>query len=172
MSSEGPYRNQSINKFLEIPIIQNENTKFEILCRQLAQYCESVEDLKADLRSAANMQQIVTKLPLKIAVRRSTRKLELRPKEFDITNLDEWLETKNQDQELAFGFGSTKANPDQKKTKSNSKKSDWFQETKKNARNETHTNSGTKVECFVCKEIKCELTMVLGGETGFVLSVP
>ena len=23
---------------------------------------------------------------------------------------------------------------------------------------------------FVCKEIKCELTMVIGGETGFVLS--
>ena len=43
---------------------------------------------------------------------------------------------------------------------------------KKNARNETHANSGAKVECFVCKEIKCELTMVLGGETGFVLSVP
>ena len=73
------------------------------------------------------MQQIVTKLPLKIAVRRSTRKLELRPKEFDITiNLDEWLETENQDQEMAFGYGSTKANPDQKTTKSNSKKSDWF----------------------------------------------
>ena len=66
------------------------------------------------------MQQIITKLPLKIAVRRSTRKLELRPKEFDITNLDEWLETENQDQEIAFDYGSTKANPDQKKTKSNS----------------------------------------------------
>ena len=66
------------------------------------------------------MQEIVTKLPLKIAVRRSTRKLELRPKEFDITNLDEWLETENQDQEIAFDYGSTKANPDQKKTKSNS----------------------------------------------------
>ena len=42
----------------------------------------------------------------------------------------------------------------------------------KNALIETHANSGAKVECFVCKEIKCELTMVLGGETGFVLSVP
>ena len=71
---------------------------FEILCRQLAQDCENVEDLKADLRSAANMQQIVTKLPLKIGVRRSTRKIELGPKEFDITNLDEWLKTGNQDQ--------------------------------------------------------------------------
>ena len=93
---------------------------FEILCRQLAQHCENVEDLNADLRSAANMQQIVTKLPLKIGVRRSTRKIGLRPKEFDITNLDEWLKTENQDQEMAFGYGSTKANPDQKKTKSNS----------------------------------------------------
>ena len=94
---------------------------FEILCRQLAQHCENVEDLKADLRSAANMQQIVTKLPLKIGVRRSTRKIGLRPKEFDITNLDEWLKTENQDQEMAFGYGSNKANPDQKKTKSNSR---------------------------------------------------
>ena len=72
------------------------------------------------------MQQIVTKLPLKIAVRRSTRKLDLRPKEFDITDLDEWLETANQDQEMDFGYGGTKANADRKKTKSNSKKSDWF----------------------------------------------
>ena len=99
---------------------------FEILCRQLAQHCENVEDLKADLRSAANIQQIVTKLPPKIALRRSTRKLELQPKEFDITDLDEWLKSENQVQEMAFGYGSTKANPDQKKTKSNSKKSDWF----------------------------------------------
>ena len=43
---------------------------------------------------------------------------------------------------------------------------------KKNALIESHANSGAKVECFVWKEIKCELTMVLGGETGFVLSVP
>ena len=58
------------------------------------------------------MQQIVTKLPLKIGVRRSTRKIGLRPKEFDFTNLDERLKTENQDQEMAFGYGSTKANPD------------------------------------------------------------
>ena len=63
------------------------------------------------------MQQIVTKLPLKIAVGRNTGKLELRPKEFDITDLDEWLETLNQDKEIAFGYGSTKVNLDQKKTK-------------------------------------------------------
>ena len=62
------------------------------------------------------MQQIVSKLPLKIVVRRSTRKLELRPKESDITDLDEWLETENQDQEMPFGYGSAKANPDQKKS--------------------------------------------------------
>ena len=66
------------------------------------------------------MQQIVRKLPPIIAVRRSTRKLELQPKEFDIIDLDEWLETENQVQEMAFGYGSTKANLDQKKTKSNS----------------------------------------------------
>ena len=76
------------------------------------------------------MQQILTKLPPKIAVRRSTRKSELQTKEFVLTDLhvDEWLETENQVQDMAIGCGSTKANPGQK---SNSKKSDWFKETHK-----------------------------------------
>ena len=101
------------------------------------------------------MKQIVTKLPPKIAVRRSTRKLELQPKEFDIIDLDEWLETENQVQEMAFGYGSTKANPDQKKTKSNSIGLVLGnKQTKKNARNDTHANSGAKFECFLFKEIK------------------
>ena len=65
---------------------------------------------------------------------------------------------------MAFGYGSTKVNPDQKKTKSNSIRLVLGNKQKKNA------NSGGKLECFVCKEIKCELTMVIGGETGFVLS--
>ena len=80
------------------------------------------------------MQQIVLNLPPKIAVRRSTRKLGLtkaKPKEFDLTYLDEWLETKNQVQEMAFACGRTKANSDQKKTKSNSNKSERFKETNK-----------------------------------------
>lgn len=58
------------------------------------------------------MQQIVINLPPKIVVRRSTRKLGLtkaQPKEFDLTYLDECLETKNQVQEMAFACGSTKA---------------------------------------------------------------
>lgn len=46
---------------------------------------------EADLRAAANMQQIVTKLPPKIAVRWSQQKLELQPKEVDLHDLDEWL---------------------------------------------------------------------------------
>ena len=107
------------------------------------------------------MQQIVLNLPPKIAVRRSTRKLGLtkaKPKEFDLTYLDEWLETKNQVQEMAFACGRTKANSDQKKTKSNSNKSERLKETnkqkKKDASNETHANSAAKVDCFVCKEIK------------------
>ena len=118
------------------------------------------------------MQQIVSKLPLKIVVRRSTRKLELRPKEFDITDLDEWLETENQDQEMPFGYGSAKANPDQKKSQIQTNRTGSRKPPPKNACNETHANSGAKLECFVCKEIKCELTMVIGGETGFVFSVP
>ena len=44
--------------------------------------------------------------------------------------------------------------------------------TKTDARNEIRASSGAKVECFVCKAIKCELTMITGKEAGFVLSVP
>ena len=46
---------------------------------------------EADLRAAANMQQIVTKLPPKISVRWSRQKLELQPKEVDLHDLDEGL---------------------------------------------------------------------------------
>ena len=60
---------------------------------------------------------------------------------------------------MAFGCASTKENPEKEKPKSNSNRSKWFKE-KKDARNDTHTNSGAKVECFVCKEehllISCE----------------
>ena len=44
--------------------------------------------------------------------------------------------------------------------------------TKRDERNEIRANSGARVECFVCKDIKCALTMVIGEEVGFVLSVP
>ena len=97
------------------------------------------------------MQQIVSKLPLKIVVRRSTRKLELRPKEFDITDLDEWLETENQDQEMPLSYGSAKANPDQKKSQIQRNRT-GSRKPKKNARNETHANSGAKVECLCAKK--------------------
>ena len=44
--------------------------------------------------------------------------------------------------------------------------------TKRDARNDIRVNSGARVECFVCKDIKCALTMVIGEEVGFVLLVP
>ena len=44
--------------------------------------------------------------------------------------------------------------------------------TKRDARNEIRANSGARVECFVWEDIKCALTMVIGEEVGFVLSVP
>ena len=74
---------------------------------------------------------------------------------------------------MAIGCGCTKANPGQNKTKSNSNKSEGFKETyKRDARNEIRAHSGARVECFVWKDIKCALTMVIGEEVGFVLSVP
>ena len=44
--------------------------------------------------------------------------------------------------------------------------------TKRDARNEIRANSGARVECLCGKDIKCALTMVIGEEVGFVLSVP
>ena len=104
----------------------------------------------ADLQAAANMQQIVSKLPPKIALRWSRQKLELQPKEVDLNDLDKWLETEVQVQETAFGCASITEKPERDNPKSNSGKSKWFKK-KEDARNETHTNSGVKVECFVCK---------------------
>lgn len=96
------------------------------------------------------MQQIVTKLPPKIAVRWSRQKLELQPKEVDLHDLDEWLGREVQVQEMAFGVASTKENSAQKRPKANSNKPKWFKK-KKDVWNDTHANSGAKVECFVCK---------------------
>ncbi|PFX12456.1 hypothetical protein AWC38_SpisGene23585 [Stylophora pistillata] len=104
----------------------------------------------ADLRAAANMQQIVTKLPPKIAVRWSRRKLELHPKEVDLNDLDEWLGIEVQVQEMAFGFASTKENSAQEKPKADSNKPKWLKK-KKDVWNDTQANLGAKVECFVCK---------------------
>ena len=119
-----------INKFLEIPAVHYGH--------------------EADLRAAANMQQVITKLPPKIAVRWSRRKFELQPKDVDLKDLDEWLETEVQVQNMAFGCASTKENPEKEKPKLNLNKSKWFKK-KKDVRNDTHANSGAKLECFVCK---------------------
>jgi len=74
----------------------------------------------------------------------------LQPKEVDLKDFDEWLETEVQVQEMAFGCASIKENPEKEKPKSNSNKSKWFKK-KKDVRNDTHENSGAKLECFVCK---------------------
>nr|XP_058947541.1 uncharacterized protein LOC131775445 [Pocillopora verrucosa] len=51
---------------------------------------------------------------------------------------------------MAFGLASTKENSAQEKPKANSNKPKWFKK-KKDVWNDTHANSGAKVECFVCK---------------------
>ena len=43
----------------------------------------------------------------------------MQPKEVDLKDLDEWLETEVQVQEMPFGCASTKENPEKKKAKSN-----------------------------------------------------
>ena len=97
-----------INKFFEIPAVQDENTSsLSLFVDNLHNIVRTLETYghEADLRAAANMQQIITKVPSKIVVRWSTsrRKLEFQPKEVDLKDLDEWLETEVQIQEMAFG---------------------------------------------------------------------
>ena len=65
-----------------------------------------------------------------------------------MTNLDEWMETENQDQEMPFGYGSAKENPDQKKSQIQRNRT-VSRKPKKNARNETHANSGA-IKWNVC----------------------
>ena len=122
-----------INKFLAIPVVQDENKSslrlfvdnLHTIVRTLKTY-----DHEADLRAAANMLQIVRKLPPKIAVRWSRRKLELQPKEVGLNDLDEWLGTEVQVQEMAFGLASTKENSAQGKPEANSNKPKWFKKEK------------------------------------------
>ena len=50
----------------------------------------------ADLQAAANMQQVMDKLPPKIAERWSRQKRELQPKRVHLNDLNMWLETEAQ----------------------------------------------------------------------------
>ena len=75
-----------INKFLEIPAVQDEKTSsLRLFVDNLHNIVRTLKTYghEADLRAAANMQQIIKKLPPKIAVRWSWRKLELQLKEVD-----------------------------------------------------------------------------------------
>ena len=142
-----------IKTFLEIQAFQDENTSIlRLFVDKLHNFVRTLKPCgqEADSRAAANIQQIIPKIPPKIALRWSRRKLELQPKEVDLKDLDKWLETEVQVQEMALGCASTKENPEKEKPQSNSNKSKWFKK-KKDVRNDTHANSGAKLQCFVCK---------------------
>ncbi|PFX18029.1 hypothetical protein AWC38_SpisGene17626 [Stylophora pistillata] len=69
-----------INKFLAIPAVQDENkSSLRLFVDNLHTIVGTLKTYghEADLEAAANMQQIVTKLPSKIAVKWSRRKLQL-----------------------------------------------------------------------------------------------
>ena len=149
-----------INKFLEIPAFQDEYTLIlRLFVDNLQNFVRTLTyGQEADSREAANIQQIIPKS----ALRWSRRKLELQPKEIDPKDLDKWLETEVQVQEMALGCASTKDNPEKEKPQSNSK---WFKK-KKDVRNDTHANSGAKLQCFAltsCETWK-RLTVNEGGE--------
>ena len=142
-----------INKFLEVPAFHYENTSIlRLFVHNLHNFVRTQKTYgqEADSQAAANIQQIIPKIPPKIALRWNRRKLELKPKEVDLKDLDKWLETEVQVQEMALCCASTKENPEKEKPQSNSNKSKWFKK-KKDERNDTHANSGAKLQCFVCK---------------------
>ena len=60
-------------------------------------------DHGADLEAAANMQLVINRLPSLIAERWSRRKLELKPQDVDLVDLDKWLEMEVQVKEMVFG---------------------------------------------------------------------
>ena len=107
-----------IKTFLEIQAFQDENTSIlRLFVDKLHNFVRTLKPYgqEADSRAAANIQQIIPKIPPKIALRWSRWKLELQPKEFDLKDLDKWLETEVQVQEMALGCASTKENPEKEK---------------------------------------------------------
>ena len=118
-------------------------------------------DHAADLKAAANMQLVISRLHPVIAERWSRRKLELQPKEVDLVDLDKWLETEVQVKEMAFGYLKTTETPKQDggKLKPNSGRLRWSKKTK-DMQSNTFAASGTKEECPICKQehgiISCE----------------
>ena len=97
------------------------------------------------------MQQVIRKLPQAISERWSRKKLELQPKEVDLTYLDKWLETEVQVKEMAFGCSNTEnSKQDGAKFKPKSNKWKWLKKKKYPPKN-TFAISGAKTECFICK---------------------
>ena len=142
-----------IKTFLEVPAFQDENTSIpRLFVDNLHNFVRTLKPYgqEADSRAAANIQQIIPKIPPKIALGWSRRKLELKPREVDLKDLDKWLETEVQVHDMTLGCASTKENPEKEKPQSNSNKSKWFKK-KNDVRNDTHANSGAKLQCFVCK---------------------
>lgn len=117
------------------------------LLRTLNSYCH-----RADLKAAANMRQVMRKPPQAISERCSSKKLELQPKEADLTDVDKWLETRTQVKEMAFGCYNT--------SKQNSDRSKWLKKQK-----DPFATSGSNPEYLICKE-EHEITLFENLEKG------
>ena len=116
-------------------------------------------DHGADLKAAANMQLVISRLPSEIAEWWSRRKLELKSKGVDLVELDRWLETEVQVKEMAFGCPKTIEilKQDGGKFRPNSGRSRWSKK-QKDVQTNTFATSGTKDECPICKQ-ECGITL-------------
>ena len=115
-----------IRKLLDLPTQRYENVSslrsfvdnMHNIVRTLKTYGHG-----ADLQEAANMQQVMERLPPRTAERWSQGKIELEPKRVDLSDLDEWLETDVQVKAMAYGGTSEAAKPKHEGRKSKANES-------------------------------------------------
>ena len=137
-----------ISKLLEMPALKDESTS------SLMSFVDTLHNLVRTIKTyghAANMKNVMGKLPPAISERWSRKKLELQPKEVDLTDLDKWLETEVQVKEMAFGCSKTEdSKQDGGKSRPYTNRLKWSKK-RKDPPNNTFAASGAKTECIICK---------------------
>ena len=141
-----------ISKRLEMPALKDESTSLRSFVDTLHNLVRTLKTYGhgADSQATANMQHVMGKLPPAICERWSRKKLELQPKEVDLTDLDKWMETEVQVKEMAFGcFKTEDSKQDGGKSRPYVNRSKWSKK-QKDPPNNTFAASGAKTECIIC----------------------
>lgn len=139
-----------IRRFLEMPKLQDETPAnlrpfvdtLHGLTRTLKTYGHD-----ADLKAAANLEQVTSKLPMSVVERWSRHRLQLYPKQVDMKDLDDWLETEVRVKEMILDILDPTGKSDVKGKQSTKKN----HAKKANPSVNAFTVSGTKPECALCQ---------------------